>query len=422
MDDGLVYRKSGRGAAQLAATHHGALSTRERHLLILLDGRRTIAELCDLLGAESVRSLIPELEAKGFAKRVDPALAPEWANAITQFQVTRPAGETPGPAPNRRSDGHPLVWIALLTVAAVAGSHWATDRFKSQADAAWRFDLGQALPMDSYGVPTSSDAIDANPPQQAAPAAIAPISRLPAVDLVRTGAAAPTARTALRVATHDGPAIGRGEARGPSPVHRAPSTAASPPAGGSAPTPAVDVGAPVGLPGAAAVTSAAATASPAATPISAPDAVSAADRPAAAPGTEVAMAAPPAVVRGAELATEPPPTAARATEPAMAAPAAAASETDVAAAAPPPGEPVALRPLRHDPPRFPERALRDGIVQSQARVRLWVTPEGKVDQVDIIQATPPGLFDDEVRRALSLWTFEPPGRPMDEVVDLTLKP
>jgi len=56
------------------------------------------------------------------------------------------------------------------------------------------------------------------------------------------------------------------------------------------------------------------------------------------------------------------------------------------------------------------------------RVRLWVTPEGKVDQVDILEATPRGVFDDEVRRALSLWSFEPPGRPTEQIVDLTLRP
>ncbi len=92
-----------------------------------------------------------------------------------------------------------------------------------------------------------------------------------------------------------------------------------------------------------------------------------------------------------------------------------------APAAQPVSDPVTLRPLRHDPPRFPERAMRDGIVESKVRVRLWVTPEGKVDQVDVLEATPPGVFDDAVRRALSLWTFEPPGHPLDQVIDLTLK-
>jgi len=92
----------------------------------------------------------------------------------------------------------------------------------------------------------------------------------------------------------------------------------------------------------------------------------------------------------------------------------------------PPAQPasdaVGLRPLAHDPPRFPERALRDGITESHVRARLWVTAEGKVDQVDVIEATPSGVFDDEVRRALSLWSFEAPGHPTEQVVELTLKP
>jgi len=88
----------------------------------------------------------------------------------------------------------------------------------------------------------------------------------------------------------------------------------------------------------------------------------------------------------------------------------------------PASDPVTLRPLRHDPPQIPAQALRGGIVEGHARARLWVTPEGKVDQVDIIEATPPRVLDDEVRRVLSLWTYDPPGRPTDDVVELTLKP
>jgi protein TonB len=88
----------------------------------------------------------------------------------------------------------------------------------------------------------------------------------------------------------------------------------------------------------------------------------------------------------------------------------------------PASDPVTLRPLRHDPPQIPPQALRRGIVEGHARARLWVTPEGKVDQVDILEATPPRVLDDEVRRVLSLWTYDPPGRPTDDVVELTLKP
>jgi TonB family protein len=85
------------------------------------------------------------------------------------------------------------------------------------------------------------------------------------------------------------------------------------------------------------------------------------------------------------------------------------------------GDPAKLHPLRHDPPQLPPQALRDGIAEAHVRARLWVTPEGKVDQVDVIEATPPQVLDDEVRRALSLWTYDPPGQPVEDVVELTVK-
>ena len=88
----------------------------------------------------------------------------------------------------------------------------------------------------------------------------------------------------------------------------------------------------------------------------------------------------------------------------------------------PASDPVTLRPLRHDPPHIPQKAVGDGIVEGHAQVRLWITPEGKVDQVDVLEASPRGVLEDEVKRVLSLWTFDPPGRPMDEVVQLTLEP
>jgi protein TonB len=83
---------------------------------------------------------------------------------------------------------------------------------------------------------------------------------------------------------------------------------------------------------------------------------------------------------------------------------------------------VPLRALRHDPPQLPPQVVLGGTVEGHVRARLWVTPEGKVDQVDIIEATPRRVLDDEVRRALSLWTYDPPGHPTEDVVELTLKP
>jgi periplasmic protein TonB len=97
----------------------------------------------------------------------------------------------------------------------------------------------------------------------------------------------------------------------------------------------------------------------------------------------------------------------------------------VAAIAPPPqpaSAPVALHPRRHDPPEFPGRALRARILEGRVLARLWITPEGAVEQVDIVNANPTRVFDDEVRRALSLWTFDPPGHPVTTTVELTFKP
>jgi TonB family protein len=374
MDDSYVYRKSGLGAAQLAATHNGALTRPQRLVLIMLDGRRTIAELSDLLGADTIRRAVPQLVTKGFAKRVDPDFAAGWDGAITQLVVSVPASKPSRPTRVPRSDGHPLAWIALATVFTIGGSYWATHHYRSQVVATWRFGqtLAQAGPTDAYGVPTSTDAYGANG-LVPAPEIITPIRRLSGSGATPLGSAAATspARAAPPVVAREHPAVVRSQSRDAA----------------TASAVKVDPGdAPVARPlppqvETAAETPAAPAALPDAAPIAAPAPVVAADAPASAP-EQVAMAAP----------------------------------------AQPASEPVGLRPLRRDPPQFPERALRAGIAESHVQARLWVTAEGKVDQVDILQATPAHVFDDEVRRALSLWTFEPPGHPTEQVVDLALKP
>jgi TonB family protein len=131
-----------------------------------------------------------------------------------------------------------------------------------------------------------------------------------------------------------------------------------------------------------------------------PNPVAAADAPSSGVGAD-----PPSPGAAAE-----PPAGVAGTQAAMASPTEASTD------------PALLRPLRHDPPKISVQAALSGIVEGHARVRLWVTPEGKVDQIDIVEAAPQGVVDDEVRRTLSLWTFEPPGRSTDKIVELTLKP
>jgi protein TonB len=104
---------------------------------------------------------------------------------------------------------------------------------------------------------------------------------------------------------------------------------------------------------------------------------------------------------------------------------AGAPPEQVAALAPavrPQSGPVELRARRHDPPQFPARALRTRVLEGYVMARIWITAEGSVEQVDIVKATPARVFDDEVKRALSSWTFDPPGHPVDTTVELTFKP
>ena len=206
MDNSLVYRKSGLGAAQLTADHGRALSPRERQVLVLVNGQRTIAELSDLFGADTIQRLIPDLEAKGFAKRVEPKIGAESGGTVTQLHVaSSPRARPSKPARDLRARRYPIVWIGLSLALFLSFAAWTAHRFSNQA--------------------AKTKVATQNPPPQAA------------------------------------------------------------------------------------------------------------------------------------------------------------------------GDQASLRPLRHDPPRIPPKAQLDGVVEGHARARLWVTAEGKVDQVDIIEETPQGVLD-----------------------------
>jgi hypothetical protein len=188
MDGSLVYRKSGRGAARLAGPHGGGLTARERNVLILLDGQRTISELSELFDRDALPQLIRELEGKGLAKRVDCALDAELAGAITQFRApsTRaaPLKAAEPKAPEPRPDGHPLFWSVVILALTIWSGYWLTDRYENQARSSWQF--SPLPPVDWSGVQAVTDPTGANRAANVEPVTVAPISRLPA-----TQAAAP---------------------------------------------------------------------------------------------------------------------------------------------------------------------------------------------------------------------------------------
>jgi len=59
---------------------------------------------------------------------------------------------------------------------------------------------------------------------------------------------------------------------------------------------------------------------------------------------------------------------------------------------------------------FPHEAARESIDRGQVTARLFISPDGTVNKVDILSAHPPRVFDREVRDTALRWRYEPPGQ------------
>jgi hypothetical protein len=81
MDETLVYLKTPKGMAEMT-TRGGVLSLASRRVLIMIDGRRTVADLAQLLKPGEIDGVIATLEAQGFVNRADgePPRAPSRAS------------------------------------------------------------------------------------------------------------------------------------------------------------------------------------------------------------------------------------------------------------------------------------------------------------------------------------------------------
>lgn len=74
--------------------------------------------------------------------------------------------------------------------------------------------------------------------------------------------------------------------------------------------------------------------------------------------------------------------------------------------APPPGSAEEVTPLVDIPPEYPRRALAAGI-EGQVTLQFTVNAEGRVENIRILSAEPPGVFERAARRAASRWRFAP---------------
>ena len=82
-----------------------------------------------------------------------------------------------------------------------------------------------------------------------------------------------------------------------------------------------------------------------------------------------------------------------------------------------------LFPLHTPQPIYPRRARSRGI-EGTVKVGFTIEPNGKVSNIDILNATPSGVFDNATRRSVAQWKFKPQlleGKPTRRRVEQTIR-
>jgi protein TonB len=67
------------------------------------------------------------------------------------------------------------------------------------------------------------------------------------------------------------------------------------------------------------------------------------------------------------------------------------------------------------PPDFPREAAQKGISTGVVKAKLTIEADGKVSDVEIVEAEPKRVFDRAVKQALMEWKFEPGEKATHEV-------
>lgn len=79
---------------------------------------------------------------------------------------------------------------------------------------------------------------------------------------------------------------------------------------------------------------------------------------------------------------------------------------------------AAPKVLKKVPPEFPAAATKKSITSGSVKARMNIGPDGKVVDVEILEAVPPRIFDRAVTDALMEWRFEGNGEKQTHEVKL----
>lgn len=76
---------------------------------------------------------------------------------------------------------------------------------------------------------------------------------------------------------------------------------------------------------------------------------------------------------------------------------------------------VAPKVVKKVPPEFPAEASKKGISTGSVKAKMTIEADGKVSDVEIVEAEPKRVFDRAVKAALMEWKFEPGEKATHEV-------
>ena len=73
-------------------------------------------------------------------------------------------------------------------------------------------------------------------------------------------------------------------------------------------------------------------------------------------------------------------------------------------------------------PEIPQAVRNRGITSGHVAVVLHVRPDGLVERVELLGASPQDVYDQAMMEAFAQWTFDPPGIPGRMTIDVDLRP